>query len=79
MYFHKADFGSGVAVNQNAKTVICTCAHENLNFFSTFESFVNRNGSSSDLWWGKYWKYATGQTVNQESERNEEQHAHDKS
>jgi len=49
-YFHKADFGSGVAVNQNAQTVIHTCAHENLNFFPTSESFFNINGSSSDLW-----------------------------
>ena len=63
----------------NRQTVVHTCPHENLNLFSTFESFVNTNGPSSDLWWGKYWKYATGQPVNQELERNEEQHAHDKS
>ena len=48
-YFHKADFGSGVAVNQNAQTVIHTCAHKNLNSFSTFESFVNIICPSSDL------------------------------
>jgi hypothetical protein len=49
-YFHKADISSGVAVNQNAQTVIHTCAHENLKFFFYIESFVNINGPSSDLW-----------------------------
>jgi len=44
MYFCKADFRSGVAVNQNAQS------HKISIFFSTLGSFVNINGSSSDLW-----------------------------